>query len=257
MKPSDSPGSESRLIRNSPRRPSSRSASASDSAARSCRRAFAPGEGPASPTGDRARQNSSAAFMPHSIRPVEGGTTPHSIRDRRSPALLFGALATTDVAHDRGYQTAFNAFYPVRRGAAWRSAFFALLQQEKSRRQPFAKVLGALHAATGRVEASFASKLAATVDPDKPVIDSFVLKNVGLRLPPPGAVEVRLVRVEQLHERLGSMYAEFLDTETGRYLVERFGEAYPEQAVTRVKMLDLGLWQTRQAALEHPVRPAR
>jgi hypothetical protein len=161
---------------------------------------------------------------------------------------LQAALATTDVARDRGFQTSFNAFYRVRRGAAWRSAFFALLQQEKSCPRPFAKVLRALHAATGRLEASFASKLAATVDPDKPVIDSFVLKNVGLRLPPPGAVELRLVRVEQLYERLGRASAEFLDTETGRYLVDRFVESYPRQLVTRVKMLDLVLWQTRQTA---------
>jgi hypothetical protein len=166
----------------------------------------------------------------------------------RKYCALQAALATTDVAQDRGYQTAFNAFYRVRRGAAWRSAFFALLQQEKSRRQPFAKVLRALHSATGRVEASFASKLAATVDPDKPVIDSFILKNVGLRLPPPGAVEVRLAKVEKLHERLGSEYAEFLDAETGRYLVERFEASYPGRSVTLVKMLDLVLWQTRQIA---------
>jgi hypothetical protein len=136
----------------------------------------------------------------------------------------------------------------VRRGKAWRFAFFTLLQQEKSCPQPFANVLRALHAATnGRVEASFASKFAATVDPDKPVIDSFVLKNVGLRLPPPGEEEPRLVRIEQLYERLGRVYAEFLDTETGRYLVDRFVESYPERPVTRVKMLDLVLWQTRQA----------
>jgi hypothetical protein len=166
----------------------------------------------------------------------------------RKYRCLQAALATTDVAHDRGFQTAFNAFYRVRRGAAWRIAFFALLQEEKSCPRSFAKVLRALHAATGRVEASFASKLAATVDPDKPVIDSFVLKNVGLRLPPPGAVETRLARVEQLHERLERVYAEFLDTETGRYLAERFVESYPGRPVTRVKMLDLVLWQTRRTA---------
>jgi hypothetical protein len=159
---------------------------------------------------------------------------------------LQAALATTDVAHDRGFQTRFNAFYRVRRGSAWRAAFFSLLQQEKSCPHSFAGVLRALHAATGRVEASFASKLAATVDPDKPVIDSFVLKNLGLRLPPTGAVEIRLVRIEELYDRLKQIYANFLDSDMGRYLVMRFGESYPERQVTPVKMLDLILWQTRQ-----------
>jgi hypothetical protein len=162
------------------------------------------------------------------------------------------ALATTDVAYDRDFQTRFNAFYRVRRGAAWRSAFFALLQQEKSCPRPFAKVLRALHAATGRVEASFASKLAATADPEKPVIDSFVLKNIGLRLPPPGVIEQRLMRVEQLYDRLGHVSGQFLATETGRYLVDRFLASYPRHPVTRAKMLDLVLWQTRQAPERAP-----
>jgi hypothetical protein len=174
----------------------------------------------------------------------------------RKYCYLQAALAATDVAHDPSFQTGFNAFYRVRRGAAWRSAFYSLLQREKSCPRSFAEVLRDLHAATGRVEASFASKLAATVDPGKPVIDSFVLKNLGLRLPPPGASEVRLARIEALYDRLGQMYAEFLDTERGRYLVERFGATYPKRQVTRVKMLDLVLWQTRQAGKPSPV-PSR
>lgn len=163
----------------------------------------------------------------------------------RKYCCLQTAAAITDVAHDRSFQTAFNAFYRVRRSAAWRSAFFGLLQRQQTRPQSFAAVLRALHVATGQVEASFASKLTATFDPDEPVIDSFVLKNVVLRLPPPGVAEMRMVKVEQLHERLSRSYAEFLDTKTGQYLVERFRESYPDRLVAPVKMLDLILWQTR------------
>jgi hypothetical protein len=161
------------------------------------------------------------------------------------------ALMATDVAEDRSFQTGFNAFYRVRRGEAWRSAFFALLQKEKSFQRSFAEVLRALHAATGRVEASFASKLVATIDPEKPVIDSIVLKNLGLKLPPPGAAEARLPRIEALYNRLKQIYAEFLATEAGRHLTDRFAESYPGRLVTRVKILDLVLWQTRHAAEPH------
>lgn len=155
------------------------------------------------------------------------------------------AFPKSDVASDLTYQTLFNGFYRVRRGATWRAAFYALLQQQKARREPFGSILRALHAATGRVEASFASKLAATVDPEQPVIDSVVLRNVGERLPPPGAAETRLLEVARLHERLGRMYAEFLATQTGRFLVGRFEKTYPDRPVKQVKMLDLVLWQTR------------
>lgn len=159
---------------------------------------------------------------------------------------LQAALAVTD-ARDRGFQIQFNGFYKVRRNAAWQSVYYELLQREKSGPQPFSGVLRALHAGTRMVEASFASKLSASVDPNKPVIDSFVLKNLGLRLPRFGEVEARLSRIIELYDQIERIYACFLDTDIGRYLTTRFAELYPEQRVTRVKMLDLVLWQTRDS----------
>lgn len=155
------------------------------------------------------------------------------------------ALATTDVAQDRAFQTRFNAFYRVRRDSAWQSAFYHLLQLSKSNRQSFADALRALHAATGRVEGSFASKLVASVDPDMPVIDAFVLKNLGLRLPRAGPVETRLARTIELHDRIRRIFSDYLDADAGRYLVARFEESYPGRRITRVKMLDLILWKAR------------
>lgn len=158
---------------------------------------------------------------------------------------LQAALATTDVAHDRGFQTKFNGFYRVRRNAAWQSAFYTVLQQEKSKRPSFADVLPALHSATGRVEASFASKVAASIDPQKPVIDAFVLKNLGLRLPRTGPVEGRLAQIVELRDRIGRIFSDYLETDMGRYLTTRFEESYPDRRLTRVKKLDLILWKAR------------
>lgn len=159
---------------------------------------------------------------------------------------LQSSLATTDVAADREFQTMFNRFYRVRRNAEWRSAFYALFQLEKSMRRTFGDVLGALHGSTGRVEASFASKLVASVNPDMPVIDAFVLKNLGLRLPRPGPAADRLVRVVELHSRIRGIYDEYLRTDAGHDLVARFERTYPDKAVTRTKMLDFVLWQARR-----------
>jgi hypothetical protein len=158
---------------------------------------------------------------------------------------LQAALAATDVARDRTFQTGFNGFYRVRRNTEWQAAFYTLLQEEKSASRPFAEVLRALYTATGSVEASYASKLAASVDPGKPVIDSFVMKNVSLRLPRYGAVEPRLARIIVVYDRLVRILSDYLDSDMGRYLVTRFEESYPNRRLTRVKMLDLVLWQTR------------
>jgi hypothetical protein len=159
---------------------------------------------------------------------------------------LQSELRHRDVSRNREYQTRFTGFYRVRRNARWRSEFFTMLEREKSRRPDFNEVLRSLHARTGRVEASFASKLVATVEPSEPVIDSVVLRNLGLALPPRGETADRLTRIVQLHEALRKAYRSFLKSPQGRQLVERFRDAFPNTPVADVKMLDLVLWQTRR-----------
>jgi hypothetical protein len=86
----------------------------------------------------------------------------------------------------------------------------------------FADVLLALHVATGRIEASFASRLTVTIDLNKPAIHSVVLGNFGLRLPQCPALSRRMEQIVDLHDCLTHSFSEYLSTENGRYLVARF-----------------------------------
>jgi len=149
-----------------------------------------------------------------------------------------------DILTDPVYRRRFNGFYRVRRATGWQDKFYRLLQRKRAQPVTFGQVLRALHRATGRYEASFASKLVATIRPEMPVIDSVVLKNLGLSLPRRNAPD-RLARLDRLHETLASSFRAFLRTETGRYLVKRFREEYPDGRISKVKMVDLVLWQTR------------
>jgi hypothetical protein len=153
-------------------------------------------------------------------------------------------LSDRNVASDAEYQRRFAGFYRVRRGSVWRGAFFELLEGRKSNGLPFGEALQLLHRETGRVEASFASKLVATIDPHQPIIDSVVLTNLGLRLPARGAAD-RLQQVERLHGRLCDWYREQLASHQGQELVRLFRESYPQVAITDVKAVDLVLWQIR------------
>ena len=87
-----------------------------------------------------------------------------------------------DIRNDLVYKKRFNHFYRVRRGTEWQDKFYALLESNKHQTVSFAQVLHALHQGTKRYEPSFASKLLATINPDMPVIDSVVLRNVNLAL---------------------------------------------------------------------------
>lgn len=154
---------------------------------------------------------------------------------------------TCDLGSNSEYRKRFNGFYRVRRGQGWQEKFYDLLEGKKGQSVSFAEVLDTLHRTTGRYEASFASKLLATIDPNMPVIDSIVLRNLNLRLPA-STSKRRVARIQEIHNELVSSFKEFLTTEMGRHLVARFREEYPAANITEIKMLDLVLWQTRPSA---------
>lgn len=163
-------------------------------------------------------------------------------------------LRNRNVARDGEYQTKFNGFYRVRRDLAWRREFFDILEDVKHKPVAIGDIFQRLHHVTGRMEASFVSKLVATVDPSQPVIDSIVFKNLGLRLPRRGEASTRIEQIVDLHRRLDAEFCHYLSSEQGYYLVTQFERFYPSSGISEVKMLDLILWQTRQRSeqrLEH------
>ncbi len=150
-----------------------------------------------------------------------------------------------DVAKNSEFQRKFNGFYKVRRNEDWRKKFYSLLEKNKNTHIEFKDILMDLYKKTGRMEASFASKLIATVNPKMPVIDKIVFKNVGLKLPYTKKRNRHLIIKEQ-YEILIKKYLFFLKTKEGTYLVKEFNKKYPRVKITKIKMLDLVLWQTRE-----------
>ena len=118
------------------------------------------------------------------------------------------------------------------------------MARAKQDKLQFPDVLHALFSATQRYEASFASKLVATLDPSQPVIDSFVLENTGLRLPS-FAAHNRSACICDVHAALLAQFSAYLAGEGGAYLTSEFRRIYPNAGITEIKMLDLVLWQTR------------
>lgn len=107
-------------------------------------------------------------------------------------------------------------------------------------------MLERLHAATGQFEVSFASKLAATIDPNLPLIDSLVLRNLGLKLPQPSLpLASRVAAAARLHREILQSYTAFLGTAQGRSTLKAFKAKFPQPEITDVKALDLMIWQSR------------
>lgn len=149
-----------------------------------------------------------------------------------------------DVSRDATFQTRFNGFYRVRRDAEWRGKYFRLMEDAKAAGADFARVLATLHGATGRFEASFASKLVATLDPDQPVIDRFVLDNFGLRLPY-AYTRQRHEGILKVHAELCRRYAALSRSDVGRLMCAKVEARYPGSGISDTKKIDLVLWQHR------------
>ncbi len=153
-------------------------------------------------------------------------------------------VSLRNVSTDREFQKKFNAFYRVRRGGDWQKVFYGLLENSKDKESTFKDILVKFHGEIGRMEASFVSKLIATINPKMPIIDKVVFKNLSLSLPPVG-VNNRELLIEERYQSLAKEFSLFLQTENGKYLIDEFIKEYPKANITKVKMLDFILWQIR------------
>jgi hypothetical protein len=153
-------------------------------------------------------------------------------------------IANHQIHEDANFRRRYNHFYRIRRNIAWQNTYFTLMDRARREALHFNAILDALRDATNRYEASFASKLIATINPLSPVIDKFVLQNVGLRLPPRNHPN-RGTAIVRIYDALVEAFNTYLQTEDGQYLVNEFDRLYPEAGVSQIKMLDLVLWKTR------------
>ena len=94
-------------------------------------------------------------------------------------------IAEVDVSTDTEFQRFYNGFYRMRqRPASFYASYYAYLEQNKRNRDlTFEDIVTYLYQETGSIHASFSSKLLATMNPDMPIWDKFVLQNLGLRTP--------------------------------------------------------------------------
>ena len=149
-----------------------------------------------------------------------------------------------EVTSNRKFQKAYNGFYRVRRNAQWQSVYYRLMEDAKTNGVGFQEVLLELKKQTGRLEASFTSKLIATVYPNRPVIDKFVLEYFGLSLPHQYEAN-RESKAVKVYDTLNDKYMAFMSEPTARAICERFSMKYPWANITDLKKVDLVLWQTR------------
>lgn len=152
---------------------------------------------------------------------------------------------TTDISKDREFQRLFNAFYRVRRNEDWRKIYYTLFEQMKQGSPGFESILQHLYEKTGRIEASFSSKMLATLCPEKPIWDRYVLENLGLTLDG-GSKEQQLRNAVVLYHEIENWYAGFLTTDCALACLETFNNTFHGYTwISDIKKIDCFLWSIR------------
>jgi hypothetical protein len=154
-------------------------------------------------------------------------------------------VAAPDAA---SFQRLFNGYYGVRRGAEWRATFYSLFEGLKSRQatldEHFSFAITHLDERTGRVEASFASKIVATLDPSAPVLDSIVsafLARHGLE-PRTAGVEAAITYYRKMRQSLEGL----IDGRSFGHWEHRFDASFVQiegaTGIAPMKKLDFLIW---------------
>ena len=159
---------------------------------------------------------------------------------------IMNRIRRTDLSHDRDFQRIYDHFYKVRRNEPWRESYFDYFEKMKDAPDlTFEKVLDALFLMTGNIEASFSSKLIATLFPDMPIWDQYVLKNLGLKMPT-GSRSTQLRAAKRLYQEICQWYEEYLPTENATACVQAFDKMLPHYThISKVKKIDFVLWSNR------------
>ena len=116
--------------------------------------------------------------------------------------------------------------------------------EQKEKRKSFGDVLTVLYKKQNTIEVSFTSKLISSIDPNKPIWDQYVIKNLGLNKEWDSVKnksrEERIKVAELIYERIETWYIEYLESEEGKEFIKEFDAILPEykERLSSIKKLD-------------------
>ena len=165
-------------------------------------------------------------------------------KDMDRYARIMDGVWTTNVSADRKFQKTFNGFYRVRRDENWQKIFYDLFESCKTMEsRSFELILRTIFEKTGRIEASFSSKMLASLDPQMPIWDSVVLARLGLKPISSTNKEKRIQDAVEIYQTIEYWYRGFLQADGAQDILKQFDAAFSEYTgFSPVKKIDFLLW---------------
>lgn len=151
-----------------------------------------------------------------------------------------------NISKSRDFQKLFNSFYRIRRNTTWQKIYYDFFEKNRNNKSiTFDEIIDYMYEQTnGNIEASFCSKMLATINPNMPIWDQYVLKNLEIRVD--GLTkEEKLKNTKLAYKEIVENVNNILKEESMQKTIKEFRDFFPEFDFSDVKILDFILWNNR------------
>lgn len=144
----------------------------------------------------------------------------------------------------RQFRTTYNRFYNVRHKnwKVWRENYYQVFEKMKHEENnaTFERILNEISIET--VHASFASKMLATLKPNKPILDSRVLNNLEITIK--GNTKQEKIKSSiEAYKKIEAFYNTYLPTEDAKKNIALFNQIFPDYLlINDTKKIDFIIW---------------
>lgn len=165
---------------------------------------------------------------------------------------LINSVALPEFVATPQFRKKYNGYFRVIfRSQEWYNQYYDLMTSQRENPRTFSELIQILYPFSGNIEASYVSKLMATVDPSLPIWDQHVLRNLQLqeawRNTQGNEFEQRLESANAIYENIRNWYSNYLESNEGQLCIQRFNEALPDYSnvISNTKKIDYFLWSMR------------
>ncbi len=139
-----------------------------------------------------------------------------------------------------------NFYRMNRRSKEFKTSYFKIFENLKIENvDDFDLVIDKISETTNRIEASFSSKMVASINANKPLLDSIILKNLEIKLPKHGSSE-RTIKIKLIYKELEDNYQIFLKTKSAKNWLNLFDKKIGKFNISNIKKIDFIIWQTNR-----------
>ena len=184
-------------------------------------------------------------------QPISSGRIKKALKNTRVKTglekyvFIMKSLKKVDASKDFSFQKIYKGFYRVRRNDDFCKYYFSLMEiYKESKTTPvFSELLKLFFVKFQKLEASFISKMLATIDDNLPVYDRNVLAILQIKKPNNLlSANDRYIKICDIYSMLRQWYSYFIPSEEGKKWLNLFNGEFPNSGISSVKKIDLILW---------------